>query len=65
MREPRISGVYEARYYPLNPFIGPVEDVIKACGDHGIRWVIASQLAMELRGCTFVDPAAELAAARR
>ncbi|WP_254407055.1 hypothetical protein [Streptomyces sp. GMY02] len=65
VREPRISGVYGARYYPPNPFIGPVEDVVKAYGDHGIRWVIASQLAMELRGCTFVDLTAELAAAGR
>ncbi|MFE1959889.1 hypothetical protein [Streptomyces sp. NPDC059479] len=63
VRSPRVSGVYGARYHPANPFDGPVEDVVKAYGDCGIRWVVASQLAMELRDCTFVDLEAELAAA--
>ncbi|MFE4829635.1 hypothetical protein [Streptomyces sp. NPDC056672] len=65
VREPRVCGVYGAFHHPMNPFMGPVDDVIKAYEDHGIRWVIATQLAAQLRGCTFVDLEAELAAGGR
>ncbi|MFD8967064.1 hypothetical protein ACFV0C_19085 [Streptomyces sp. NPDC059568] len=62
VKDPRVKGVYGARYNPFNPFLGPIEDVTVSYLDPAIRWVIASQLVTGLHGCTFVDLEAELTA---
>ncbi|WP_328469563.1 hypothetical protein [Streptomyces sp. NBC_00448] len=59
VRDPRPGGVLGALYEPGPAGPLPVGQVLLPWWDVRMPWVLASQMAMELRGCTFVDLEAE------
>ncbi|MFJ2953558.1 hypothetical protein [Streptomyces sp. NPDC087270] len=63
VKEPRPGGVLGALYKPGPAGPLPVGRTLLPWNDELMPWVLASQMAMELHGCTFVDLEAELAAA--
>jgi hypothetical protein len=63
VKAPRPGGVLGALYESGSAGPLPVQQVLLPWEDELMPWVLASQMAMDLRGCTFVDLEAELAAA--
>jgi hypothetical protein len=61
VQDPEPYGVYGTLYRPGPLFAEPVNDVTLPYGDPRIPMLLASQLALNLEGCTIVDLADELA----
>jgi hypothetical protein len=60
VKRPRVHGVYGALRHPWQP----ADDRFVAYDDPAVRWLVATQLIMELDGCTFIDLTTELARQR-
>jgi hypothetical protein len=63
VREPQVGGIYGLLYRPGPEGPEPVISDVVQYGDVRLPWMLASQLAMKLQGCTFIDLDAELSAA--